>query len=93
VERVVARLGSLRGVRAVPQGSQQVRLELDVRQGLSAVECSRRLRERDPAILAWDLHAEAGVLVLTLGKVDDAAADVVCDAIAGLVEPSLAPAQ
>jgi L-seryl-tRNA(Ser) seleniumtransferase len=93
VQRVVARLGGLRGVRAAPQASQQVRLELDARQGLSAAEMSRRLRERDPAILVWDLHAEAGVLVLTLGKVDDAVAEVVCDAIAGLVGPGLVPAQ
>ena len=82
VERVVARLGALRGVKAAPQGRNQVRLELDATvAGVSAGELSKKLRVRDPAILAWDLHAEAGILVLTLSKISDETAELVCSRI------------
>jgi L-seryl-tRNA(Ser) seleniumtransferase len=79
VERVVDRLGVLRGVKAAPQGRNQVRLELDANvAGVSADELSRHLRGHDPAIVVWDLHSEAGILVLTLSKVSDETAELVC---------------
>ena len=82
VDRVRTRLGSLPGIRASAQGRNQVRLEIDQkRAGLFASELSMRLRNRDPAILAWDLHSEAGVLLLTLGKVSDETAEIVCSRI------------
>jgi len=82
VERVVDRLGVLRGVKAAPQGRNQVRLELDANvAGVSAGELSTHLRGRDPAIVVWDLHSEAGILVLTLSKVSDETVELVCSRI------------
>jgi uncharacterized pyridoxal phosphate-dependent enzyme len=82
VEKAVSRLGALPGVKAFPQGKNQVRLEVDAKAaGASAGEISANLRGRDPAILAWDLHSEAGVLVLTLSKVSDETAELVCSRI------------
>jgi L-seryl-tRNA(Ser) seleniumtransferase len=91
VERTSARLGALPGVKAAPRGRHQVALEIDAgRAGLSASALSARLRERDPAILVWDLHSEAGVLVLTLNKVPDDTAELVCAQIEQLVAPTSA---
>ena len=82
VDHAVARLGALRGVKAEAHGRNQVRLDIDAQAaGLSAAELSSRLRNGDPAILAWDLHSASGVLVLTLGKVTDETVQFVCDRI------------
>lgn len=93
VERAVSRLGVLPGIKASAQGKNQVRLEVDATLvGVSASEISGKLRERDPAILAWDLHSEAGVLVLTLSKVSDETAEFVCSRIAQVLAGTLVSA-
>jgi L-seryl-tRNA(Ser) seleniumtransferase len=82
VETAVTRLGTLPGITASAQGRNQVRLEVDASAaGIAASEISRKLRETDPAVLAWDLHSEAGILVLTLSKVSDETADFVCSRV------------
>lgn len=79
VEAVKARLGVLGGVRASSHGRNQVQLDIDAgAAGLSAAALSQALREQDPAILVWDLHSESGKLLLTLGKVSDATAELIC---------------
>lgn len=78
VERAAARWSRLVGVKAAPHGRAQVRVEIDSRTaGLDAAGLSASLRTQAPAILAWDHHREAGVLLFTLGKVTDAQADYV----------------
>jgi len=82
IEAARARLGALPGVRASTHGRNQVRLDIDAKAaGLSAAELSKTLRAQDPAILVWDLHSESGKLLLTLGKVSDATAALICDVI------------
>ncbi len=88
VERAIAKLGALPGVRASRSGRNQVRLEIDPQRARrSAAEVAQCLREHDPAILVWDLHSAADVLVVTLGKVSDSDADLVCETIGRLLSP------
>jgi D-glucosaminate-6-phosphate ammonia-lyase len=79
VEAAMARLGALAGVRASAHGRTQVRLDIDAAAaGQSAAALSNVLRAQDPAILLWDLHSQSGKLLLTLGKVSDATAELIC---------------
>ena len=86
VQRLRERLGALPGVRAAADGRHQLRLQIDPQQArLSAGALSQALRAGEPAILAWDLHAEAGTLLLTLGRVSDEEATLVADRIETLL--------
>jgi L-seryl-tRNA(Ser) seleniumtransferase len=76
------RVAEVRGVRASLQGRTQVRIEIDPRvAAMSARDLSARLRARDPAVLAWDLHAETGTLLFTLSRVSDDEAATVARAV------------
>jgi len=82
IEAVRLRLGALPGVRASTHGRNQVRLDIDAKAaGFSAAELSKTLRAQDPVILVWDLHSESGKLLLTLSKVSDATAGLICSRI------------
>lgn len=93
VDRAVARLNLLPGLKAAAHGRHQVRIEIDqTLAGVTATRLSRELRSKDPAILAWDLHSEAGILILTLGKVSDEIAEFVCSRIAEVLQTAVARA-
>lgn len=76
--RVCARLGEVAGITAVPLGSQ-VKLQIDAdKAGASAGAIAACLAAGDPAILLWAHHAREGELRLSVAKIDDETADLVC---------------
>jgi L-seryl-tRNA(Ser) seleniumtransferase len=81
IGRVVARLGALPGVFAEPAG-RQVGISVDAgKAGASAGAVAACLAAGDPAILLWAHHAREGKLLMSLAKVTDDVADLVCERI------------
>ena len=95
--RAADRLGGIPGLTVSHRG-RQLELQIDPMQaGISAQGLAARLLAGEPGIIVGRHLAGAGILRLTLGKVSDEAADLVCARIAAvcgtgrpdLREPSL----